>query len=150
MSSVSTPVRDITVAHSPDSDDAFMFYGLASGKVRLPGVRIEHLLEDIQSLNERAMRAEPAPVAYTRSFVVNRIQEGSEPTVTQIRRNLPSFFTLLFLFVSGIAFTPRAAAQQVNPDFYAGMRWRLIGPYRAGRVTAVAEASPLSGPSFSR
>jgi 1,4-dihydroxy-6-naphthoate synthase len=50
--------RIIRVGHSPDPDDAFMFYGLASGKVKLPGVRIEHLLEDIQSLNERAMRAE--------------------------------------------------------------------------------------------
>src|SRR5574340_821155 len=48
----------IRVGHSPDPDDAFMFYGLASGKVKLEGIRIEHLLEDIQSLNERAMRAE--------------------------------------------------------------------------------------------
>ncbi|MDI6766784.1 MAG: ABC transporter substrate-binding protein [Bacteroidota bacterium] len=46
----------IRVGHSPDPDDAFMFYGLASGKVKLEGIRIEHLLEDIQSLNERAMQ----------------------------------------------------------------------------------------------
>ena len=50
--------RTIRVGHSPDPDDAFMFYGLASGKVKLPGIRIEHMLEDIQSLNERAIRAE--------------------------------------------------------------------------------------------
>jgi len=50
--------RTIRVGHSPDPDDAFMFYGLSSGKVKLPGIRIEHLLEDIQSLNERAIRAE--------------------------------------------------------------------------------------------
>jgi 1,4-dihydroxy-6-naphthoate synthase len=50
--------RTIRVGHSPDPDDAFMFYGLASGKVKLEGIRIEHLLEDIQSLNERAKRAE--------------------------------------------------------------------------------------------
>ena len=50
--------RTITVGHSPDPDDAFMFYGLASGSVKLPGIRIEHRLEDIQSLNERAMRGE--------------------------------------------------------------------------------------------
>jgi 1,4-dihydroxy-6-naphthoate synthase len=49
--------RIITVGHSPDPDDAFMFYGLASGKVKLEGIRIEHLLEDIQSLNQRAMKA---------------------------------------------------------------------------------------------
>ncbi|TAK51025.1 MAG: ABC transporter substrate-binding protein [Bacteroidetes bacterium] len=47
--------RIIKVGHSPDPDDAFMFYGLASGKVKLDGITIEHMLEDIQSLNERAM-----------------------------------------------------------------------------------------------
>ena len=51
------PERVIKVGHSPDPDDAFMFYGLASGKVKLDGIRIEHLLDDIQSLNERAMQA---------------------------------------------------------------------------------------------
>ncbi len=50
--------RIIRVGHSPDPDDAFMFYGLASGNVKLDGIRIEHLLEDIQSLNVRAQRAE--------------------------------------------------------------------------------------------
>ena len=50
--------RIIRVGHSPDPDDAFMFYGLASGKVKLDGIRIEHLLEDIQSLNVRAQKAE--------------------------------------------------------------------------------------------
>jgi 1,4-dihydroxy-6-naphthoate synthase len=48
----------IRVGHSPDPDDAFMFYGLASGKVKLEGIKIEHLLEDIQSLNVRAQKAE--------------------------------------------------------------------------------------------
>jgi len=48
----------IHIGHSPDPDDAFMFYGLASGKVKLDGIVIEHMLEDIQSLNERAMKAE--------------------------------------------------------------------------------------------
>lgn len=48
----------IHVGHSPDPDDAFMFYGLSSGKVKLPGIKIEHMLEDIQSLNIRAMNAE--------------------------------------------------------------------------------------------
>lgn len=50
--------RIIRVGHSPDPDDAFMFYGLASGKVKLDGICIEHFLEDIQSLNKRAKRAE--------------------------------------------------------------------------------------------
>ena len=41
----------ITVAHSPDSDDAFMFYGLASGRVPTGGLDVEHVLADIETLN---------------------------------------------------------------------------------------------------
>ncbi|PYX28091.1 MAG: ABC transporter substrate-binding protein [Acidobacteria bacterium] len=47
-------VREITVAHSPDSDDAFMFYGLATNKVRVPGLKFTHTLCDIQTLNQKA------------------------------------------------------------------------------------------------
>lgn len=50
--------RVIRVGHSPDPDDAFMFYGLSSGKVKIEGIVIEHLLEDIQSLNQRAVNGE--------------------------------------------------------------------------------------------
>lgn len=50
--------RTITVAHSPDSDDAFMFYALAEGKIDTEGLAYRHELQDIQSLNERAMRGE--------------------------------------------------------------------------------------------
>ncbi|HET7442062.1 MAG TPA: MqnA/MqnD/SBP family protein [Terriglobales bacterium] len=47
-------VREITVAHSPDSDDAFMFYALATNKVRVPGLRFTHTLCDIETLNHKA------------------------------------------------------------------------------------------------
>ncbi len=50
--------RILRVGHSPDPDDAFMFYGLSSGKVKLEGITIQHVLEDIQSLNLRAMNGE--------------------------------------------------------------------------------------------
>jgi 1,4-dihydroxy-6-naphthoate synthase len=46
---------DISIAHSPDSDDAFMFYGLATGKVRVPGYKFTHTLCDIETLNRRAL-----------------------------------------------------------------------------------------------
>jgi 1,4-dihydroxy-6-naphthoate synthase len=49
-----TATREITVAHSPDSDDAFMFYGLATHKVRVPGLRFTHTLCDIETLNRKA------------------------------------------------------------------------------------------------
>jgi 1,4-dihydroxy-6-naphthoate synthase len=55
MRSRSTEVREITVAHSPDSDDAFMFYGLATNKVRVPGLRFTHTLCDIETLNRQAV-----------------------------------------------------------------------------------------------
>src|SRR5476649_670785 len=46
----------ITVAHSPDSDDAFMFYGLATHKLETEGLKFEHTLKDIQTLNEDAKK----------------------------------------------------------------------------------------------
>jgi 1,4-dihydroxy-6-naphthoate synthase len=51
-------MQTIRIGHSPDADDAFMFYALTSGKVQVPGARIEHVLEDIESLNRRARAAE--------------------------------------------------------------------------------------------
>ena len=54
IGNAATDVRDITVAHSPDSDDAFMFYGLATHKVRTPGLRFTHTLCDIETLNQKA------------------------------------------------------------------------------------------------
>jgi 1,4-dihydroxy-6-naphthoate synthase len=47
-------MRTISLAHSPDSDDAFMFYGLARGKVEAPGFEITHVLRDIEMLNREA------------------------------------------------------------------------------------------------
>ena len=51
-------MQTIRIGHSPDPDDAFMFYALTAGKVTIEGARIEHVLEDIESLNRRARTAE--------------------------------------------------------------------------------------------
>jgi 1,4-dihydroxy-6-naphthoate synthase len=51
-------MRVVRIGHSPDPDDAFMFYALTAGKVVIDGVRIEHVLEDIESLNRRAHTGE--------------------------------------------------------------------------------------------
>jgi 1,4-dihydroxy-6-naphthoate synthase len=51
-------MQAIRIGHSPDPDDAFMFYALTAGKVRVPGITIEHVLEDIETLNRRARAAE--------------------------------------------------------------------------------------------
>src|ERR1041384_1067663 len=50
--------RALTLGHSPDPDDAFMFYGLAKELIPTGGFRFEHILQDIQTLNERATRGE--------------------------------------------------------------------------------------------
>ncbi|RME40297.1 MAG: ABC transporter substrate-binding protein [Planctomycetota bacterium] len=55
---MTTTTRTLTLGHSPDPDDAFMFYALAREKIDTAGWRFRHVLEDIQTLNERAMRAE--------------------------------------------------------------------------------------------
>jgi 1,4-dihydroxy-6-naphthoate synthase len=59
VTNMSTPAAtpqttSLRLAHSPDSDDAFMFYALATGKVRLPGVKFTHVLCDIETLNQAA------------------------------------------------------------------------------------------------
>src|SRR5215467_935569 len=51
-----TPKSTITLAHSPDSDDAFMFYGLATNKLDTGQLHFQHLLKDIQTLNVEATR----------------------------------------------------------------------------------------------
>ncbi len=68
-------MQTIRIGHSPDPDDAFMFYALTAGKVTIEGARIEHLLEDIESLNRRSREAElevTAVSAATYTMVADR------------------------------------------------------------------------------
>jgi len=51
-------MRRVRVGHSPDPDDAFMFYGIATGQVDTEGFELEQVLEDIETLNQRALRRE--------------------------------------------------------------------------------------------
>lgn len=55
-------MKRIRIGHSPDPDDAFMFYGFASGQVKIPGCEIVHVLHDIQTLNELAGGGDPMEV----------------------------------------------------------------------------------------
>lgn len=64
--------RTIHIGHSPDPDDAFMFYGLTIGAVKISDFKISHVIEDIQSLNQRALKQElevTAISAHTYPFV---------------------------------------------------------------------------------
>jgi len=56
MSTAATQQRTISLAHSPDSDDAFMFYGLATHKIETGHLDFQHVLKDIQTLNEEARK----------------------------------------------------------------------------------------------
>ncbi|NIP62404.1 MAG: ABC transporter substrate-binding protein [Nitrosopumilaceae archaeon] len=49
---------DITVGHTPDSDDAFMFYGMLTGKVKSPTFKVNHVIGDIENLNKKAINPE--------------------------------------------------------------------------------------------
>jgi len=51
-------MKKLSIGHSPDADDAFMFYGLASERVKIDGYTIDHVMEDIETLNRRARRGE--------------------------------------------------------------------------------------------
>lgn len=52
------PTHEITVAHSPDSDDAFMFYALATNKIKTGDIKFRHVLSDIETLNAKALKGE--------------------------------------------------------------------------------------------
>ncbi len=69
-------VREITIAHSPDSDDAFMFYGLATNKVRVPGYRFTHTLTDIETLNRKALEEQTYDVTAVSFHAYPYIQDN--------------------------------------------------------------------------
>ena len=54
----STDLKILQIGHTPDPDDAYMFYGFASGKVTIPGYTVKNVLEDIESLNKKAIKGE--------------------------------------------------------------------------------------------
>ena len=68
---------ELRLGHTPDADDAFMFYGIASGKVNNPAFEIKHVIEDIETLNKRALNHEldvtaisAHAYAYLRNYVI--------------------------------------------------------------------------------
>ena len=70
-------MKTLSIGHSPDADDAFMFYGLASGRVKVDGYAVDHVLEDIESLNRRARGAE---------LDVTAISAAAYPSVASLYR----------------------------------------------------------------
>ena len=82
----------ITVAHSPDSDDAFMFYGLARGLVPTDGLEVEHVLCDIETLNRAAFegRYEVSAVSFNAYAHLTWVARRSEKSPASFARASPS------------------------------------------------------------
>jgi 1,4-dihydroxy-6-naphthoate synthase len=128
-----TLTETFTLGHSPDPDDAFMFYAMAANKIDLRGYRFEHRLEDIQTLNERAMRGElhiSAVSIHACAYVADKylllpcgasMGDGYGPLLIEKRRtpNPPTPKATAWQ-------APNAGHQTSNEDIRQRLRGRLI------------------------
>ncbi len=127
MTSVSS--REIVSAHSPDSDDAFMFYGLATKKVRSPKVTFRHVLEDIETLNRKAMEGvyELSAISYhAYPYVADKyvlmasgssIGDGYGPMIIANRPMEPEELKGKKIAIPGTMTTAYLACKLFQPDF---------------------------------
>jgi 1,4-dihydroxy-6-naphthoate synthase len=104
----------ITVAHSPDADDAFMFYALATGKIGDPDFEFVHVLEDIQTLNERAFQG---------VYEVTAVSFHAYAHLTDRYALLPHGASM------GDGYGPMVVARQpIRPEDLPGRRIAVPGP----------------------
>jgi 1,4-dihydroxy-6-naphthoate synthase len=121
-------VTDISIAHSPDSDDAFMFYGLATNKVRVPGYRFSHTLSDIETLNRKAQDEASFDVTaisfhaypyiqknYTLMGCGGSVGEGYGPMIVSNRPLAPTDLDRFRIAVPGQLTTAFLALKIFNP-----------------------------------
>jgi 1,4-dihydroxy-6-naphthoate synthase len=126
---VADVVKDISIAHSPDSDDAFMFYGLATNKIRVPGYRFSHTLSDIETLNRRAQDEAFYDVTaisfhaypylqqnYTLMGCGGSVGEGYGPMVVSSRPLTPADLGRIKVAVPGTLTTAYLALKIFNPE----------------------------------
>jgi 1,4-dihydroxy-6-naphthoate synthase len=126
---VPAAIRDISIAHSPDSDDAFMFYGLATNKVRVPGYRFSHTLCDIETLNRRAQDEAFFDVTaisfhaypylqqnYTLMGCGGSVGEGYGPMVVSSRKMTRDDLGKIRLAIPGTLTTAYLALKVFNPN----------------------------------
>ncbi|MGA2169540.1 MAG: MqnA/MqnD/SBP family protein [Terracidiphilus sp.] len=129
-SGVASPAArlDISIAHSPDSDDAFMFYGLATNKIRVPGYRFSHTLSDIETLNRRAQQEAFYDVTaisfhaypylqqnYTLMGCGGSVGEGYGPMVVSSKPLAPEGLGRIKIAVPGTLTTAYLALKIFNP-----------------------------------
>jgi 1,4-dihydroxy-6-naphthoate synthase len=123
------PVHDIQIAHSPDSDDAFMFYGLATRKIQVPGYRFNHTLTDIETLNHRAIADAHFDVTAISFHAFPYLQdryaimscgasmgEGYGPLLVSTRKYTPDEIPRLRIAIPGTLTTAYLALRLFAPD----------------------------------
>ena len=125
----STSVTEIVCAHSPDSDDAFMFYGLATKKIRSTTVSFRHVLEDIETLNRKALEGayELTAVSYhAYPYIADKyalmasgssVGDGYGPMLVSSRPFAPEEIKGKRIAVPGKMTTAFLALQLFEPDF---------------------------------
>jgi len=153
-SAVLNATREISIAHSPDSDDAFMFYGLATNKVRVPGYKFTHTLCDIETLNRRARNEAFYDVTaisfhaypylqenYTLMGCGGSVGEGYGPMVVATRQISPENLGRVRVAVPGTLTTAYLALKIFNPEietevvpFDQIIPQVLAGKYEAGLI----------------
>jgi len=125
----SVPAREIVSAHSPDSDDAFMFYGIATKKIRSAKVTFRHVLADIETLNRRATEGQydlSAISYHAYPYVADKyllmasgssVGDGYGPTVIANRPMEPEELKGKRIAVPGKLTTAYLACKLFQPDF---------------------------------
>ncbi len=120
---------EIVCAHSPDSDDAFMFYGLATKKVRSQTLSFRHVLEDIESLNKKATEGlyELTAISYhAYPYVADKyvllssgssVGDGYGPLVVSTKRMGPDELKGKRIAIPGIMTTAYLTLRLFQPDF---------------------------------
>ena len=124
-----TATKTITLAHSPDSDDAFMFYALATNKIETGNIEFDHVLKDIQTLNEEARRGTYDVTAisfHAYAYVADRyallphgasIGDNYGPVVVSNDEMDPSELKNVTVAVPGTLTSAFLALRIFNPDF---------------------------------
>ncbi len=124
-----TAVTEIVCAHSPDSDDAYMFYALATRKVRSPLLTFRHVLEDIQTLNQKARQGEyelSAISYHAYPYVADKyvllaagssVGDGYGPMVVSPRPMAPEELKGKRIAIPGLLTTAYLTLRLMQPDF---------------------------------
>src|ERR1044071_2827501 len=150
MTTTLTETRTISVAHSPDSDDAFMFYGLATNKLDTGGLTFTHVLKDIQTLNEEAFKGTYDVTAvsfHAYAYISDKylllphgasIGDNYGPIVVAREAASPDQISKLRIAVPGTLTSAFLALRIFNPDFeYQVVPFdKIIGAVESGECDA--------------